>query len=134
MDFVTTVGASNATSYVTLSAAATYFSTRPNIGTAWTSASSATRQALLIHATAIVDTLPFISKKVETYQGLQFPRACQKNVAAIPEDIRRAVLEEALALLRKKEPVERTPGARLHSSLAHNLVTCWLVKRADFGR
>lgn len=134
MDFISAPGASNAVSYVSLSAAASYFASRPGIGNAWTSATTATRQAVLMQAARLIDTGHFISRKAAEIQSLQFPRSGQEDPFEIPAEVQQAACEEALAILRKKPARGEGSFGQLFSPEAADLLRRWAVKRFSFGR
>ena len=87
-------------SYVTEAEAQTYFDNRLNVE-AWDDATSTDRQKSLGHATSVIDRLNFVGCKAEEAQVNQFPRGVD---VAIPQDIKNAVCEVALALLDGVDP------------------------------
>jgi len=87
-------------SYATESEAQVYFDTRLN-AEAWDDADSTTRTKALGHATNIVDRLNFLGCKADETQSNQFPRGTD---VGIPQDIKSATCEIALALLDGVDP------------------------------
>lgn len=87
-------------SYATVADGETYFTERLN-SDAWDDASEANKAKSLITATRIIDRLNFKGTKTSENQTLQFPR---NDDATIPEDIKFACLEVALALLDGVDP------------------------------
>lgn len=86
--------------YGSLSSAEVYFTERL-FSDAWFNATIAERQAALVQATRIIDTLNFVSEKSDITQDLQFPRFGDTEV---PIDIEMACYEEAINLLDGADP------------------------------
>jgi len=86
--------------YTTISETNTYFETRLHTD-AWDEASTTERTAALTMATEAIDRLNFLGKMAEDDQELQFPRDEDTDV---PNDIKKACSEIALALLDGVEP------------------------------
>jgi len=103
--FDATVGGTATNSYVTVAEANDYFDryVYPSGVTAWPSGSATATVTLkenyLMAATTSVDENLFINYKYDDDQALQFPRYMQDDVEVIPEEIKRATYEEALAVL-----------------------------------
>lgn len=91
-------------SYVSLVEAEDYFSKILN-SEKWDAETDIRKEKALKNATMNIDKLLFIGRKVDSEQPLQFPRYVEyikKYVfdnTGIPEDIKKAVCEEALFLL-----------------------------------
>lgn len=68
---------------------------------AWTTAIPDDKTAAVIMATRAIDILNFLGEKSVESQELQFPR---DEDSAVPQDIKNACAEEALALLDGKDP------------------------------
>lgn len=83
--------------YVNLDEANEYFSTRLNVD-AWASASDADKEKALIMATKAIDRQPLKGQKTDPSQLLAFPRYPDTE---IPEAVKEACCEEALALLER---------------------------------
>lgn len=81
--------------YMTVLEGDTYFQTRLN-STPWTSASTADKTAALTMATEAIDRLNYLGSKTDSSQVNQFPRDAD---TAVPDDIKKASAEIALALL-----------------------------------
>jgi hypothetical protein len=88
------------TAYCTVDEAQSYFDGRLNAD-AWDDASSANKEKSLIHATRLIERLNFKGEKTVDTQDLQFPR---DNDTSIPDDIKYACSEIALALLDGIDP------------------------------
>jgi hypothetical protein len=93
MSFITTP-------YLTLAEAQTYFDGRLDT-TAWDCADTGRRTKALLQATRAIDRLNFAGEKADEDQALQFPRL---GDTVVPDDIKCATAEEALALLDGKSP------------------------------
>lgn len=92
-------------SYLTLAEAVTYFDAGRLHSDAWDCANETDRNKALVMATRAIDRLNFHGQKADDSQALQFPRLGDTSV---PNDIKYACAEEALALLDGKDPeVER---------------------------
>ncbi len=83
------------TAYTTTDAADLYFDTHVS-ATAWDDATETEKVRALAHATRLIERLNFIGEKADPDQTLQFPRGTD---TAIPEDVKAACCELALALL-----------------------------------
>jgi len=86
-------------SYVTLEEANEYLAGAFKAD-AWTEASEADREAALITASRQIDRQPLRGAKAAADQPLQFPRAGQVGV---PREVKAAVCEQAIFLLRQSE-------------------------------
>ena len=82
-------------SYVTLANAEIYFENRL-YSDVWEDASENDKKRALITSTQAIERLNFAGSKADTDQTLQFPR---NDDSAIPQTIKDAVCENALALL-----------------------------------
>jgi len=82
-------------SYISLSEANDYFSKRLNVD-AWVEASDSDKEKALTMATKAIDRQPLKGQKSDTSQALAFPRYPDIE---IPEAVKEACCEEALALL-----------------------------------
>ena len=102
-------------SYVDLTGAQSYFQGRL-YSDAWEQASELDQVKALKMATAAVDRLPFGGRKLDLLQVRAFPRLGQPF---IPDEVKDAVCEEALALLergnsdRRKLQLEGVVGFRI---------------------
>lgn len=104
---VATPGDPSANSYLTAEEAATLVNERLQRA-AWDGASADDRARALIEATRAIDGLRFRSRKVYPTQRLQFPRVDQEEaLTVIPEDVRQAVVDQALAVLAPPQDVDR---------------------------
>ncbi|MDB4726348.1 hypothetical protein OAF54_02835 [bacterium] len=87
-------------SYLTVGEAQYYFDGR--LGTScWDDSSPEDQTKALTHATRIIDRLNFVGCKSDAAQELQFPRNGDTD---IPQDIKNATSEVALALLDGVNP------------------------------
>jgi len=93
MSFITTA-------YLTIPEAQTYFDGRLNAD-CWDDAVDAERTKALLQATRAIDRLNFRGELASSGQALQFPRG---DDSVVPDDIKCACAEEALALLEGKDP------------------------------
>jgi len=84
-------------SYIDLANANTYFAGRLN-AEAWTAATDADRGKALAMAAKIIDRQPLKECKADPAQTLAFPRYPDSEV---PEAVKEACCEEALALLER---------------------------------
>lgn len=106
MAFDATVGGPAATSYCTVAEADTYLGDRL-FSTAWTGASTPTKQQALTSATAALDVLPWIGVKATYTQRLAWPRYDVpgdtllgiEDWTTIPRAVKEAAMELALGLL-----------------------------------
>ena len=87
-------------SYINILDAQAYFDTRLQTDP-WDESDDATRDKALCQATRIIDRLNFVGLKTESTQDFQFPR---DGDTTIPEDIKWATAELALALLDGVNP------------------------------
>lgn len=83
--------------YVTTADATTYFGSRLH-AEAWTAAKDADQQKALDMATRVIDRTPVKGVKATYDQANQFPRYPD---AAVPQAVKDATCEEALALLER---------------------------------
>ena len=86
--------------YITLLEANTYFLTRLSTG-AWDDSNNNDREASLTMGTEIIDRLNYRGEKHDDAQVNQFPRG---DDIAVPDDIKKACAEIALALLDGVDP------------------------------
>jgi hypothetical protein len=84
-------------SYVNLTEANEYFSNRLHAD-AWAEASDADKDKALAMAAKAIDRMPLIGRKAVSEQTLAFPRHPEIK---IPEAVKEACCEEALALLER---------------------------------
>lgn len=127
-----TVGGASANSYVTLQEAATYFGDRLHKD-AWTNASAPDKTAALIWAAKVIDSrISWLGTRASSTQARAWPRAYVRNpdpanstadttccylpADAIPQDIKDAQCEMALALLASD--ITATPDSAGIGSLA----------------
>lgn len=103
---VASAGATNANSFVTTAQAQTYFDERLS-ATEWDGSGAADQDRALIMATIRINQESFVGVKVVTTQALQWPRNYGYDEdgnlyvnTEIPEPIRNATCEMALALLK----------------------------------
>jgi hypothetical protein len=89
------------TAYLTVEEAVIYFDTGRLGSDAWDCASATDRGKALVMATRAIDRLNYHGEKTDPDQTLQFPRL---NDTEVPQDIKDACAEEALALLDGKDP------------------------------
>lgn len=87
-------------SYATIAEAATYLNDRLNV-TAWECSTDDERRRALAMATNIIDRLNYLGAKTDPDQTNQFPRG---GDTTIPQDIKNASAEIALALLDGVDP------------------------------
>lgn len=128
MALVTTVGAANAVSYADENYAETYFSIRPEAQSRWKAVIGDTGgEELLLQAMLILESRTYIGAKADDDQSLEFPRyggpilRCSDYVltdelrdfrgrvwpiTAIPEPLKQAQCELALALGENKERLD----------------------------
>lgn len=105
MPLVATVGANNANSYVDLTYANTYFTSRLG-GAAWGAYTNSDKEAALIQAASLLDSMfDWIGDKDTEEQSMRWPRAWAYDpddylidTAIIPEPVKRAQCELALFL------------------------------------
>lgn len=88
------------TPYVTNTEANTYFESRLH-SEAWDTATSTNRTKATKEATLIIDRLNFLGEKFSEDQERQFPRY---DDSTVPDDIKNATCEIALALLDGVDP------------------------------
>ena len=99
------------TPYATYTEGDTYFDEQIN-ASAWTDSVDADKTKALQMATNSIDRLNFRGKKATEAQVLQFPRMDDSDV---PQDIKDACCEEALALLDGKDPELELENLRMTS-------------------
>ena len=98
--------------YATIVEAQAYFDGRLNTD-AWDDATDdAERNKALIMATTLMERLNFRGEKADIAQELQFPRG---NDTAVPQDIKNACAEVALALLDGVDPEMEFDNLRMKS-------------------
>jgi hypothetical protein len=106
-------GKTDSVSYIDVTDADTYFSTRL-YSTTWTGADTASKESALVTATRQIDTYwNFYGERASTTQALQWPRSSvtdrDGNVLAsnaIPVALKSAVCEMAIAMLAKDRAAE----------------------------
>lgn len=105
MALTTTPGASDATSYASLTEAEAYMATLVHKD-AWTEATDPAKEAALQQATRLLDTLTWKGRKATAEQALAWPRTgvtdrdgYEVDPAAIPAALRNACAEFAFRLL-----------------------------------
>lgn len=92
-------------SYISRADAITYFSDRLN-SAEWTDATDADKDASLIQATKIIDTITFTGKKYSSTQVLKFPRSqiyydgYLLDATIVPQQVLDATCEFAIWLLQ----------------------------------
>lgn len=99
-------------SYVTISEADTYFETRM-FSEGWDRALTTQRNKALGHATKILDALSYLGAKTISTQDNEFPRDITSDV--VPQDVKDATCEIALALLDGVDPEREREGVSLES-------------------
>ncbi len=98
--------------YATIAEAQAYFDSRLNTD-AWDEAvNDAERTKALAMATTLIDRLNFRGEKADSEQELQFPRG---NDTEVPQDIKDATAEIALALLDGVDPELEFDNLRMKS-------------------
>lgn len=106
MSLNATAGSANANAYCDVTFADAYFDERLNSGD-WASATTMNKEASIITATRALDKEEFVGYRASTTQALKFPRTgivnedsgVEYSSASVPDDIKRACCELALALL-----------------------------------
>jgi hypothetical protein len=105
---VTTAGAANANAYCTLAFANQYALNRPAVGTTWSTASDEQKNAAILWATLLMDSLwDWSGFATDTTQVLQWPRQGMLkrtgweyvDVHTIPTELQNATAEYARQLL-----------------------------------
>ena len=105
------------TPYATESEATTYFSEILN-SDAWDDASSANRDIALKQATNIIDRLNFRGQKADETQENEFPRG---DDTVVPDDVKNATAEVAMALLDDVDPDIEFDNLRIQSERYANV-------------
>ena len=102
---VYTVTTPTASSYLDAASADTLAASRPT-NTAWAAASSVEKLAALEEATRRIDSMILRGQKYDSDQALEFPRIIdgvvvgdEDQAAVVPDLVKRACLEEAIAIL-----------------------------------
>ena len=103
--------------YCTTTEADTYFERRLNKD-AWTDASTADKETALKESTDIIDRLNYYGEKTDENQELQFPR---NDDTEVPQDIKNACAEVALALLDGVDPDMEYENIRMTSQAYANV-------------
>lgn len=98
--------------YADMSFALSYFQDRLHVG-AWDCATPEDRRKALTMATVDIDRLDYAGCKLDATQSLEFPRTGQVEV---PEDIKIAACEIALARLDGVDPDQELTAAGMTSS------------------
>lgn len=88
-------------SFVTLEEAQNYFDERYD-SDEWFQLEDTEKEKLLITASKKINTYDFVGSQLEKEQPMAFPRDY-----AMPQDIKDAVCEEAIALVQKKDDVHK---------------------------
>jgi len=97
--------------YATIVEAQAYFDGRLNTDP-WDDATDANKNKALIMATTLIDRLNYRGEKADSDQELQFPRGYDTEV---PQDIKNACAEVALALLDGVDPEMEFENLRMKS-------------------
>ena len=98
-------------SYITIAEGQAYMDTRLHTR-AWECASAAEKTKAIAMATNIIDRLNYLGSKATDVQTNQFPRLDDTN---IPQDVKNATAEIALALLDGVEPELEFENLQLRS-------------------
>jgi hypothetical protein len=99
-----------------------YFGEQLNI-TTWTGASTINKGKALQMGTNIIDRLNFRGEKTVSTQDNQFPR---KDDTAVPQDIKDACCEIAIALLDGKDPEMEYDNLRMLSQTYANIKSTYI--------
>jgi len=97
--------------YATIAEAQAYFNGRLNTDP-WDDATDDNKNKALIMSTTLIDRLNYRGEKADSDQTLQFPRG---NDTAVPQDIKNACSEVALALLDGVDPEMEFENLRMKS-------------------
>lgn len=110
---IATPGAANANTYVALADVTAHAATLVPVPTAWTSAGDDVQRRACVHATRLLDRLPWAGEPVTTTQALAWPRYgvyAPNGVAyatdAIPQPIQHATARLAIWLVQQDEDPE----------------------------
>jgi hypothetical protein len=112
-------GLSNANSFATAAEGTTFFSERPSTYIAeWTNATDPNKEAALIWATRLIDEqVNWYGAKATQAQRLRWPRygvfdrdGYQYNSNVVPEFLKHATCEQALALLKEDRTADAIYG------------------------
>jgi hypothetical protein len=106
-------------SYITMAEAVAYFGGRLRTEP-WDFAETADREKALIHATRLLEALPWAGEKSDADQALAFPRGEDDTV---PQPIKDAQAELALALLDEDVSHVLTRGDVAHQAQAETVAT-----------
>ena len=87
-------------SYIDIATGESYFAKKLN-KSAWDDATNSDKALAILQSTLIIDQLNFVGEKADSDQNRQFPR---KDDTTVPEAIKNATAEIALALLDGKDP------------------------------
>jgi len=98
--------------YATIAEAQAYFDGRLNTDAWDDETDTTTRNKALTMATTLIDRLNFRGEKADDSQELQFPRG---NDTVVPQDIKNACAEIALALLDGVDPEMEFENLRMKS-------------------
>ena len=116
----------NENSYISLSDADDYFSTRLN-SDSWTDKSDDEKKKALITATKQIDYHNFIGVKYDADQSLEFPRRYFHDIepfykydqeitdGEVPQSVKDATCEEAIALLELNNDIAKKQRAGIES-------------------
>jgi hypothetical protein len=113
--------------YATIAEGDTYFSERLNAD-AWDDASDSDKTKGLAQATKIIDQLNYRGEKASSTQDNQFPR---DDDTAVPQDIKDACCEIALALLDGVDPELEADNLRMTSQGYANVRSTYDVVAAS---
>lgn len=101
--------------YLSLADASDYFDGRMFSGP-WVGASLTDRTTALTHASRILDTLAYKGEKIDAEQEHAFPRLVDETEQTeIPDDLKNACCEIALALLDGIDPEKETNSLNVTS-------------------
>jgi len=111
---VYTVTTPTASSYLDAASADTLAASRPT-NTAWAAASSVEKLAALEEATRRIDSMILRGQKYDSDQALEFPRIIdgvvvgdEDQAAVVPDLVKRACLEEAIAIIDRTSSTDKT--------------------------
>jgi len=116
------------TPYATYTEGDTYFGEQLNV-TAWTGAEDADKTKALQMATNAIDRLNFRGEKAVSTQDLQFPR---KDDSAVPQDVKDACCEIAIALLDGKDPELEYENLRMISQQFANVKSTYVATPPEY--
>lgn len=108
--------------YADIAYATAYFTTRLHTEE-WTCASLPDREAALVMATRDIDQLDYVGCKSDPNQVREFPRDSQVDV---PDDIKIACCEIALARLEGVDPDAEIEASRMSSQSVESIRTSYV--------